>query len=34
MVPELCDWLRERGIAVRFDEQTGVYLDAPGAMPT
>jgi NAD+ kinase len=33
IVPALCNWLRERGVVVRFDEQTGVYLDAPGAMP-
>jgi NAD+ kinase len=32
IVPALYTWLRERSIAVRFDEQTGVYLDVPGAL--
>ena len=27
IVPTLCAWLRERGIDVRFDEQTGMYLN-------
>jgi NAD+ kinase len=32
IVPTLFNWLRERDIVVRFDDQTGVYLDMPGAM--
>ena len=32
IVPTLYEWLRERHIAVRFDEQTGIYLNMPGAM--
>ena len=32
IVPTLFNWLRERDIIVRFDDQTGVYLDMPGAM--
>ena len=33
IVPTLYNWLRERYILVRFDDQTGVYLDMSGAMP-
>ena len=33
IVPTLYNWLRERDILVRFDDQTGVYLDMSGAMP-
>jgi NAD+ kinase len=33
IVPTLYNWLRERDIRVRFDDQTGVYLDMSGAMP-
>ena len=32
IVPTLYDWLRKRGIEVRFDEQTGIYLNLPGAV--
>lgn len=32
IVPVLYEWLRARGISVRFDEQTGLYLDLPGAL--
>ena len=32
IVPKLYHWLREREITVRFDDQTGIYLDIPGAM--
>ena len=32
IVPALYEWLRARGIEVRFDEQTGIYLNLPGAM--
>ena len=31
-VPALYEWLRQRGINVRFDEQTGVYFNLPGAL--
>ena len=30
--PTLYDWLRKRDIDVRFDEQTGIYLNLPGAV--
>ncbi len=30
LVPALLDWLRARRIQVRFDRQTGVYVDQPG----
>jgi NAD+ kinase len=33
IVPMLYNWLREREIYVRYDDQTGVYLDMPEAMP-
>jgi NAD+ kinase len=32
IVPALYEWLGERGIAVRFDDQTGIYLNLPGSM--
>lgn len=32
IVPALCEWLRARHIDVRFDEQTGIYLNTPGAL--
>jgi NAD+ kinase len=32
IVPTLYNWLREHDVAVRFDDQTGVYLDLPGAL--
>src|SRR5688572_20407928 len=32
IVPALYEWLMTRGVAVRFDEQTGIYLNLPGAM--
>jgi len=31
-MPALYEWLRQRGINVRFDEQTGVYFNLPGAL--
>lgn len=32
IIPPLYQWMRSRGIEVRFDEQTGLYLDLPGAL--
>ena len=32
IIPALYNWLRERGHQVRFDEQTGIYLNASGAL--
>lgn len=32
IVPALYGWLRQREIDVRFDEQTGIYLNLPGAV--
>jgi hypothetical protein len=32
IVPALYEWLGARGISVRFDEQTGIYLNLPGAL--
>lgn len=32
IIPTLYDWLRKRDIDVRFDDQTGIYLNLPGAV--
>jgi NAD+ kinase len=32
IVPALYEWLRLRGVAVRFDEQTSIYLNLPGGL--
>jgi NAD+ kinase len=32
IVPGLYEWLRTRKMGVRFDEQTGIYLNMPGAL--
>jgi NAD+ kinase len=32
-VPALVEWLAERGIDIRFDEQTAEYLDSPAGVP-
>jgi NAD+ kinase len=33
IVPQLLDWLAERGIKVRFDEQTAAYAGRPDGLP-
>lgn len=32
IVPALYEWLRQRGVTVRFDEQTGLYLNMDGVL--
>jgi NAD+ kinase len=32
IIPALYEWLLRKGVAVRFDEQTGLYLNQPGAL--
>jgi NAD+ kinase len=33
VVPELIDWLRKRGLSIRYDLQTASYLNRDGGMP-